>query len=56
MGIEGFKDETVVTSIGQLEGITEKEPAVDFLGGTSMGLQVVLEEGDSIFGRGKDVG
>lgn len=54
MGIEGFKDETVVTSIGQLEGITEKEPAVDFLGGPSMGQQIILEEGDAIFGRSKD--
>ncbi len=51
---EGFKDETVVTQIGKLEGITEKEPAVDFLGGPSMGQQVILEEGEYVFGRSKD--
>ena len=54
MGIEGFKDETVVTSFGQLEGINEKEPAVDFLGGPSMGQQLILPEGDVVFGRSKD--
>jgi len=54
MGIEGFKDETVVTSIGALEGISEKEPAVDFLGGPSMGQQIILAEGDVVVGRSKD--
>ncbi|KAB2842701.1 diguanylate cyclase [bacterium] len=54
MGIEGFKDETVVTSIGALEGISEKEPAVDFLGGPAMGMQVILAEGEVVVGRSKD--
>jgi diguanylate cyclase (GGDEF)-like protein len=51
---EGFKDETVVTQMGKLEGISEKEPAVDVLGGPAMGQQIILEEGDFIFGRSKD--
>jgi diguanylate cyclase (GGDEF) domain len=51
---EGFKDETVVTQIGSLEGISEKEPAVDILGGPSMGQQVILTEGEVTFGRSKD--
>jgi len=54
MGIEGFKDETVITNIGALEGISEKEPAVDFLGGPAMGQQVILAEGEAVIGRSKD--
>ncbi|MFO1463884.1 MAG: GGDEF domain-containing protein [bacterium] len=54
MGIEGFKDETVITSIGIMEGISEKEPAVDFLGGPAMGQQVILKEGEVVVGRSKD--
>lgn len=51
---EGFKDETVVTQIGSLEGLSEKEPAVDILGGPAMGQQVLLAEGEFVFGRSKD--
>jgi diguanylate cyclase (GGDEF)-like protein len=51
---EGFKDETVVTSIGTLEGIAVKEPALDFLGGPSMGQQIILQDRDYVFGRSRD--
>jgi len=51
---EGFKDETVVTPIGTLEGIAVKEPALDFMGGPAMGQQVILEEGEFVFGRSRD--
>lgn len=51
---EGFKDETVITTIGSLEGSTDSEPAVDFLGGPSMGQQLILQEGEYIVGRSKD--
>jgi len=51
---DGFKDETVVTQIGKLEGFTEKEPAVDFMGGPSMGQQIILEEGEYVVGRSRD--
>ncbi|HCU25673.1 MAG TPA: GGDEF domain-containing protein [Deltaproteobacteria bacterium] len=56
MGAESFKDETVVASIHQLEGMHEKEPAIDFLGGPSMGQQIILHEGEIVFGRSKDAG
>lgn len=49
-----IKDETVIASIGLLQGMEEKLPAVNFLGGPSMGQQVVLEEGDCVIGRNKD--
>ncbi|MDX1386519.1 MAG: GGDEF domain-containing protein, partial [bacterium] len=51
---ENFSDETVVTSIGQLEGINQKEPAVDVLGGPAMGQQIVLGEGETVWGRSQD--
>ncbi len=51
---EGFKDETVVTQIGKLEGIQRKDPAVDILGGPSMGQQFILEEGETVWGRNQD--
>lgn len=51
---EGFKDETVVTPIGALEGIAVKEPALDFMGGPSMGQQIILQEGEHVFGRSRD--
>jgi two-component system cell cycle response regulator len=51
---ENFSDETVVTSIGQLEGINQKEPAVDVLGGPAMGQQIVLGEGETVWGRSPD--
>jgi len=51
---EGYNDETVVTSIKQLEGINEKEPALDILGGPAMGQQIILGEGETVWGRSKD--
>lgn len=51
---EGFSDETVVTSIGQLEGVQQKDPAVDILGGPAMGQQIILGEGETVWGRSKD--
>lgn len=51
---ESFSDETVVTSIGQLEGVQQKEPAVDILGGPAMGQQIILGEGETVWGRSKD--
>jgi diguanylate cyclase (GGDEF)-like protein len=51
---EGFSDETVVTSIGQLEGLHQKEPAIDVLGGAAMGQQIILGEGDTVWGRSQD--
>jgi diguanylate cyclase (GGDEF)-like protein len=51
---EGFSDETVVTSIDQLEGLHQKEPAIDILGGPAMGQQIILGEGDTVWGRNQD--
>jgi diguanylate cyclase (GGDEF)-like protein len=51
---EGFGDETVVTSIDQLEGLHQKEPAIDILGGPAMGQQIILGEGDTVWGRNQD--
>lgn len=51
---EGFSDETVVTSISQLEGLHQKEPAIEILGGSAMGRQVLLEEGETVWGRNPD--
>ncbi len=51
---EGFKDETVVAPIGTLEGLAVKEPALDFMGGPSMGQQIILADGEFVFGRSPD--
>ena len=51
---QGFSDETIVTSIGALEGSSEREPAVDILGGPSMGQQIILSEGETLWGRSRD--
>jgi diguanylate cyclase (GGDEF)-like protein len=51
---EGFGEETVVTSIDQLEGLHKKEPAIDILGGPAMGQQVILGEGETVWGRNQD--
>lgn len=51
---QGFNDETVVTRIGKLKGFNQKEPAVDFIGGPAMGKQILLQEGETVWGRSKD--
>ncbi len=52
--MEGFKDETVVTEIKKLDVLTEKEPAIDILGGPAMGRQIILTNGEYVVGRSKD--
>jgi len=51
---EGFSDETVVTTIGAMEGVNKKEPAMDILGGPAMGRQIILGEGETVWGRSND--
>lgn len=47
-------EETVVASFTQLQEIGIKEPAIHVLGGPSMGEQILLEEGESLWGRSQE--
>lgn len=51
---DSFNEETIVASIDQLAGLQQKKPAIDILGGPSMGQQILLEEGEGIWGRSQD--
>ena len=47
-------EETIIASFAKMEGIDEKEPAIHILGGPSMGEQILLEEGESLWGRSQE--
>lgn len=51
---EKITDETIVASITELEGLQQKKPAMDILGGPAMGQQILLEEGDLTWGRSRE--
>lgn len=52
---DSFNEETIIASIDQLAGLHQKKPAIDILGGPAMGQQILLEEGEGIWGRAQDV-